>query len=124
MKASDDAAQYVQFTEVNRGGCIIRPVQIIPAQPDTCIIVRDADDPEDQWEVPVVAWGVWDAFLESDRESPKRWQRGSGPMVYDLGRLVPADLEYDRQFAGIRIGNWRSTDLSEEWIEPKKEAAQ
>lgn len=119
---SDDAVSYVALN-MNFGGCVIHTIQIMPAQPGTYALIQY--EPNTEYKlIPIVAWGVWDAYLETDRIETRKWTRHSGPMIFDCGRLIPVDIQYDGQFAGVRIGNWQSVgDGEDSWIPPEKESA-
>jgi hypothetical protein len=121
---SDEAKNYVD-QEMNVGGVVIRPFQLMPAAANTYVLFKVLGAGEEKTppiQVPVIAWGIWDAFLEENRNDPKKWIRKSGPFIYELGHLWPADAMYPNQFIGVRIGRWQSIDGGEEgWLENVKE---
>lgn len=119
MKPGSDAVNYAS-TEMNMGGLVVRMIQLIPAAPSTYVLVGNSE--ADCREIPVVAWGIWDAFLEDEVETPHRHRRNSGPVVFYCGCLWPADVYFQEQYLGVRIGQWQSIgDGETKWHESVNE---
>lgn len=102
---------YLCREPMRHGDTIVKLVQIMPALPGCFVLCRDEHlekgAPRSLFRFPLVAWGLWDAFEGKDREYPERWRRSSGPLIYELGELVPAEIVLGPQFAGVRLGRWR-----------------
>jgi len=91
-------------------------IQIIPAQPGTFALFNEFDEKPKYYRRPVPAFGLWDQWkvdAETLNRIDKIENRVSGPLVIDLGTLVPAE-HMDETFCGVRIGGFRSVGDGEE----------